>query len=115
MFSHFTLLASPLFAALSPVSAQPAPVVGEQDGYRFEYRAVVAATGVVRISGRSLDRNGPFDLLVDRRGRVTGAVDGTPVEFRVAQSKRDQLVAELTGEEKREQLASATSNPPADR
>jgi hypothetical protein len=115
MFSHFTLLASPLFAALSPVSAQPAPIVGEMDGYRYEYRAKVAANGLVRISGRSLDRDGPFDLVVDRRGRVTGAVDGRPVDFRIVQSKRDRLVAELTGGEKREQLASATSNPPADR
>jgi hypothetical protein len=89
--------------------------VAEKDGYRFEYTSELTPAGLVRFSGRSLERDGPFDLTMDQKGRVTGEVDGTPVKFSVGKAKRDRIVAGLATSSARAELASAAHNPPAAR
>lgn len=89
-----------LFALFGPsaVIAQPAsqPLIETSyDGVPFAYRSELRPDGYVEITGRMLDTNDLFRLVVKPSGRVIGRVGGNMVRFAVTGRVRDRLVAGL--------------------
>ena len=106
MLRHLALLA---LVAPSAVAAQPAsrPLIETRyDGIPFAYRSELRPDGHVEITGRMLDTNDPFRLVVKPSGRVIGRVGGNMVRFEVSAKVRDRLVAGLRA---RPALASAAT------
>ncbi len=96
MYRSFAFMLSLFFA--SPVFAADLTRhsrVTERDGLRFEYVTRLEVNDRVRISGRFDHDSKGFDLLLLPSGKVRGKVGGSRVSFKVAQDRRDTIVAEL--------------------
>jgi len=83
------------FAAIPAAAAPLKPVLMARDGEHYSYTTELKGN-LVAIRGEQLDTGDKIDLVLDARGRVAGTVGGSNVSFRVPQSARDSIVADLT-------------------
>lgn len=95
MLRSIALVTTSLLLASPALAADPAMVVAEKDGFRFEYAKELQPGDRVRLYGRYLDNKEDFSFVVEPNGDVHGEVGRTSVSFSVRRRERDRLVASL--------------------